>query len=77
MQIRQSALDLIYPRYILAGSLSGPCQEIVPDMQIQAELGEGHDSIVNAKEAILTEKHLALSLECVLQLCSSPHVCTC
>ena len=28
-------------------------------MQIQAELGEGHDSIVNAKEAMLTEKHLA------------------
>lgn len=32
-------------------------------MQIQAQLGEGHVSIVNAKEAILTEKHLALVME--------------
>lgn len=32
-------------------------------MQIQAQLGEGHISIVNAKEAILTEKHLALVME--------------
>ena len=31
--------------------------------QIQAQLGEGHVSIVDAKEAILTEKHLALSME--------------
>ena len=32
-------------------------------LQIQAQLGEGHISIVNAKEAILTEKHLALVME--------------
>jgi hypothetical protein len=32
-------------------------------VQIQAQLGEGHISIVNAKEAVLTEKHLALVME--------------
>lgn len=32
-------------------------------LQIQAELGAGHISIVNAKEAVLTEKHLALVME--------------
>ena len=32
-------------------------------MQLQAQLGEGHVSVVNAKEAILTEKHLALVLD--------------
>jgi hypothetical protein len=32
-------------------------------LQIQADLGEGHINIVNAKEALLTEFHLALVLE--------------
>ena len=31
--------------------------------QIQAQLGEGHINIVKAKEALLTEKHLALVME--------------
>ena len=32
-------------------------------MQIQAELGEGHVNIIQAKEALLTDHHLALVLE--------------
>ena len=32
-------------------------------LQIQAELGEGHINVINAKEVILTHSHLALSLE--------------
>ncbi|KAK9808852.1 hypothetical protein WJX72_005109 [[Myrmecia] bisecta] len=37
---------------------------IFREIRIQAELGEGHVSIINAKEAILTESHLALVMEC-------------
>jgi len=33
------------------------------EIKIQAQLGEGHASIVNAREAVLTEKHLALVME--------------
>jgi serine/threonine-protein kinase SRK2 len=32
-------------------------------LQIQADLGEGHVNIINAKEALLTEFHLALVME--------------
>jgi serine/threonine-protein kinase SRK2 len=32
-------------------------------LQIQADLGEGHVNVINAKEALLTERHLALVLE--------------
>ena len=32
-------------------------------MQIQAELGEGHVNIIEAKEVLVTHTHLALSLE--------------
>ncbi len=39
------------------------CQSQAHVVQIQAQLGEGHASIVNAREAILTEKHLALVME--------------
>lgn len=31
--------------------------------QIQANLGEGHVNVINAKEALLTESHLALVME--------------
>lgn len=31
--------------------------------QIQAELGEGHTNVINAKEVILTPTHLALVME--------------
>ena len=31
--------------------------------QIQAELGEGHVNIIEAKEVLLTETHLALVME--------------
>lgn len=33
------------------------------DMQIQAELGEGHVNVIEAKEVLVTHTHLALSLE--------------
>lgn len=32
-------------------------------MQIQAELGEGHVNVIEAKEVLVTHTHLALSLE--------------
>ena len=32
-------------------------------VQIQADLGEGHVNIIEAKEVMLTETHLALSME--------------
>ena len=32
-------------------------------MQIQAELGEGHINVIEAKEVLVTHTHLALSLE--------------
>ena len=32
-------------------------------LQIQAELGEGHVNIIEAKEVLLTETHLALVME--------------
>ena len=32
-------------------------------MQIQADLGEGHINVINAFEALLTDKHLALVME--------------
>lgn len=32
-------------------------------MQIQAELGEGHVNIIEAKEIILTNRHLCLVME--------------
>lgn len=32
-------------------------------VQIQAELGEGHESVIKAIEAILTPTHLALVME--------------
>lgn len=32
-------------------------------MQIQADLGEGHVNVVQAKEALLTDNHLALVME--------------
>ena len=32
-------------------------------LQIQAELGEGHVNIIEAKEVLLTESHLALVME--------------
>ena len=35
----------------------------VLDMQIQAELGEGHVNVIEAKEVLVTHTHLALSLE--------------
>ena len=41
-----------------AADLASPCA-----LQIQAELGEGHVNVINAKEVILTHSHLALSLE--------------
>jgi len=34
-----------------------------PAPQIQADLGEGHVNIINAKEAVLTETHLGLVME--------------
>ena len=33
------------------------------EVQIQAELGEGHVNIIEAKEVLVTHTHLALSLE--------------
>eukprot|EP00884_Botryococcus_braunii_P018775 jgi/Botrbrau1/5581/Bobra.97_2s0012.1 len=36
---------------------------IVREIRIQADIGEGHVNIVMAKEALLTERHLALVLE--------------
>ena len=33
------------------------------DVQIQAELGEGHVNVIEAKEVLVTHTHLALSLE--------------
>lgn len=33
------------------------------DTQIQAELGEGHVNVIEAKEVLVTHTHLALSLE--------------
>ncbi|KAK9809119.1 hypothetical protein WJX72_009585 [[Myrmecia] bisecta] len=36
---------------------------ILREIRIQAELGEGHINVINAKEVILTHSHLALSLE--------------
>ncbi len=32
-------------------------------VQIQAELGEGHMNVINAKEVLLTQTHLALVME--------------
>lgn len=32
-------------------------------LQIQAELGEGHVNVIEAKEVLVTHTHLALSLE--------------
>lgn len=32
-------------------------------LQIQADLGEGHVNIIEAKEALLTDNHLALVME--------------
>lgn len=34
------------------------------DLQIQAELGEGHVNIIEAKEVVLTDTHLCLVMEC-------------
>lgn len=39
------------------------CSNAIPDLQIQAELGEGHVNIIEAKEVLVTHTHLALSLE--------------
>lgn len=36
---------------------------MVAGMQIQAELGEGHVNIIEAKEIILTDRHLCLVME--------------
>lgn len=33
------------------------------ELQIQAKLGEGHVNIIDAKEVILTDKHLCLVME--------------
>ena len=33
-------------------------------LQIQAELGEGHINIIEAKEVVLTDTHLCLIMEC-------------
>ena len=32
-------------------------------LQIQADLGEGHVNVIHAKEALLTDHHLALVME--------------
>lgn len=46
------------------GKVRGPSHLPAPFcLQIQADLGEGHVNIVNAKEVLLTEFHLALVLE--------------
>ena len=36
---------------------------VLVDLQIQAELGEGHMNVINAKEVLLTQTHLALVME--------------
>ena len=36
---------------------------ILREIQIQADLGEGHVNVIEAKEALLTESHLALVME--------------
>ena len=46
-----------------AGPLLSPTWLLPEWLQIQAELGEGHINVINAKEVILTHSHLALSLE--------------
>jgi hypothetical protein len=42
--------------------LLGQPERLVP-LQIQADLGEGHFNVINAKEVLLTEENLALVME--------------
>ena len=45
---------------VLRGSI---WTKLKPVLQIQAELGEGHMNVINAKEVLLTQTHLALVME--------------
>lgn len=40
-----------------------PDGDAAAGLQIQAELGEGHVNVIEAKEVLLTESHLALVME--------------